>query len=120
MLTGKGVDITSARFKADPFPFYESLRRDHPVASIVLPNRTSAWLISRYDDVVAALKDPRLAKNRIVTSHSDKAFTFASGRRSRVWRGRSPSERCCNGLMVCNSRFRATPFVGEKVWCYEG
>jgi cytochrome P450 len=52
------VDITSARFKADPFSFYESLRRDDPVCSIVLPNGTSAWLISRYDDVVGALKDP--------------------------------------------------------------
>jgi cytochrome P450 PksS len=58
------VDITSARFKANPFSFYESLRRDDPVCCIVLPNGTSAWLISRYDDVVSALKDPRLVKNR--------------------------------------------------------
>jgi len=64
MRTHKRVDITSARFKADPFPFYESLRRDQPVCAVALPNRTSAWLISRYDDVVAALKDPRLVKNR--------------------------------------------------------
>ena len=73
MLTGQGVDITSARFKADPFPFYESLRRDHPVAPIVLPNHTPAWLISRYDDVVAALKDPRLVKNRRNVPGSRKA-----------------------------------------------
>jgi cytochrome P450 len=64
VLTDRRVDITSAGFKANPFPFYESLRRDHPVYSVSLPNRTSAWLISRYDDVVAALKDPRLVKNR--------------------------------------------------------
>jgi cytochrome P450 len=64
VLAHRRVDITSARFKADPFSFYESLRRDDPVCSIVLPNGTSAWLISRYDDVVSALKDPRLVKNR--------------------------------------------------------
>jgi len=58
------VDITSSRFKADPFSFYESLRRDHPVSAVTLPNGKPAWLISRYDDVVAALKDPRLVKNR--------------------------------------------------------
>jgi cytochrome P450 len=64
MLAQQRVDITSARFKADPFSFYESLRRDQPVCCVSLPNGTTAWLISRYDDVVAALKDPRLIKNR--------------------------------------------------------
>ena len=64
MLTDRRVDITSARFKAEPFSFYESLRREHPVCAVSLPNGTQAWLISRYDDVVAALKDPRLVKNR--------------------------------------------------------
>jgi cytochrome P450 PksS len=64
MVTTHAIDITSARFKADPFPFYESLRQDQPVCRVRLPNRTSAWLITRYDDVVAVLKDPRLVKNR--------------------------------------------------------
>jgi cytochrome P450 PksS len=64
MPANKRIDITSARFKANPFPFYEVLRNDRPVCSIQLPNGTPAWLISRYDDVVAALKDPRLVKNR--------------------------------------------------------
>jgi hypothetical protein len=64
MLTRQRVDITSPRFKADPFSFYEELRRDRPVWSVALPNGKPAWLISRYDDVVAALKDPRLVKNR--------------------------------------------------------
>src|SRR5262245_30184416 len=72
MRTHKRVDITSARFKADPFSFYESLRRDRPVCSVALPNRTTAWLISRYDDVVAALKDPRLVKNRRNVPGSNK------------------------------------------------
>ena len=64
MLTRQRVDITSPRFKADPFSFYEELRRDRPVCSVALPNGKPAWLISRYDDVVTALKDPRLVKNR--------------------------------------------------------
>lgn len=67
------VDITSARFKADPFSFYERLRRDHPVCPVALPNGKPAWLISRYDDVVAALKDPRLVKNRRNVPGSKKA-----------------------------------------------
>src|SRR5262245_23198524 len=64
MVSDERVDITSARFKADPFSFYEWLRHEQPVCSVSLPNSTPAWLISRYDDVVTALKDPRLVKNR--------------------------------------------------------
>jgi cytochrome P450 PksS len=73
MLARERVDITSARFKADPFSFYESLRRDQPVCCVSLPNGTTAWLISRYDDVLAALKDPRLVKNRRSVPGSKKA-----------------------------------------------
>ena len=73
MHTHERVDITSARFKADPFSFYERLRRDHPVCPVALPNGKPAWLISRYDDVVAALKDPRLVKNRRNVPGSKKA-----------------------------------------------
>ena len=73
MPTHERVDITSSRFKADPFSFDERLRRDHPVCPVALPNGKPAWLISRYDDVVAALKDPRLVKNRRNVPGSKKA-----------------------------------------------
>jgi cytochrome P450 PksS len=39
------------------------MRRESPVCSVLLPSKQPAWLISRYDDVVAALKDPRFVKN---------------------------------------------------------
>jgi len=41
------------------------LRADAPVFSMTVhvPERRSAWLITRYDDVAAALKDTRLAKD---------------------------------------------------------
>ena len=64
MLTHERVDITSAAPQGRPFSFYEGLQRDHPVCPVALPNGTPARLISRYDDVVAALKDPRLVQNR--------------------------------------------------------
>ena len=34
MLTGERVDVTSAHFKADPFSFYERLRREYPVCAV--------------------------------------------------------------------------------------
>jgi cytochrome P450 PksS len=58
------MNITSAAFKADPFPFYARLRAEAPVYPTTLPDKQVAWLITRYDDVVAALKDERLVKNR--------------------------------------------------------
>ena len=56
------VNIASPDFKADPYPYYARLRAEAPVCKIVLPTREDAWLVTRYDDVVAALKDERLVK----------------------------------------------------------
>src|SRR5262245_59110156 len=59
------VNIASPAFKANPFPFYARLRAEAPVFRVTLPDRQTAWLITRYDDVVQALRDERLAKDRL-------------------------------------------------------
>ena len=59
------IDISSALFKADPYPFYAHLRAEHPVFSIKLPDGQTAWLITRYDDALAALKDRRFSKDKL-------------------------------------------------------
>ncbi|MFI6460372.1 cytochrome P450 [Streptomyces sp. NPDC050538] len=41
----------------DPYPLYRTLRTHHP---LVYDEPFGAWLVSRYDDVRAALADPRL------------------------------------------------------------
>jgi cytochrome P450 PksS len=58
------VDISSPEFKADPFPFYARLRATAPVYPVTLPDGRSAWLVTRYDDVAAVLKDDRFAKDK--------------------------------------------------------
>jgi cytochrome P450 PksS len=58
------VNIASPQHKADPFPFYARLRAEAPVFRVTLPDRQTAWLVTRYDDVVAVLKDERFAKDR--------------------------------------------------------
>jgi cytochrome P450 PksS len=58
------VDITSATFKANPFPFYAQLRAEAPVFAVKLPTKERAWLVTRYDDVLSVLKDERFAKDR--------------------------------------------------------
>jgi len=47
----------------DPLKFFARLRESRPVTSVAVPGGGQAWLITRYDDVRAALADPRLAKD---------------------------------------------------------
>ena len=47
----------------DPHRYFARLREDQPVAPVDLPGNGRAWLITRYEDVRAALADPRLAKD---------------------------------------------------------
>ncbi len=53
----------SRAFKADPHPFYRRLRADSPVRRVRLPDRREAWLVTRYADVAAVLKDERFTKD---------------------------------------------------------
>jgi len=62
---GGAVNIASPAFKANPYPFYARLRAEAPVHRVTLPDGQTAWLITRYDDVAAALKDERLAKDKL-------------------------------------------------------
>ena len=48
-------------FVADPYPTYRRLRAEDPVHQSPL----GFWVLTRYEDVAAALRDPRLAKEAI-------------------------------------------------------
>jgi cytochrome P450 len=50
-------------FVADPFPFYKALQEQGPVHPVAMPNGLQAWLVTRYDDVLAAFSDPRLSSS---------------------------------------------------------
>jgi cytochrome P450 PksS len=64
MTSIRTVNVTSAEFKANPYPFYAWLRAEALVYRVTLADKRSAWLITRYDDVTAALKDKRFVMNR--------------------------------------------------------
>lgn len=59
----------SPEFRANPYPIYARLRKEEPVHRIKVPDGQQLWLVTRYDDVVAVLKDPRLVKDwhRVLT-----------------------------------------------------
>jgi len=58
------VDITSPPHKANPFELYARLRAESPVCRVPMPDGQTAFLVTRYDDVVDVLKDERLVKDR--------------------------------------------------------
>ena len=72
MTSIRTMNVTSAEFKANPYPFYAWLRTEAPVYRVTLPDKRSAWLITRYDDVTAALKDERFLMNRSNTMSGDQ------------------------------------------------
>src|SRR5215467_4244732 len=57
-------DIVSPAFKADPVPACASLRAELPVARVSVPGvRGDAYLVTRYEDAVAVLRDERFVKD---------------------------------------------------------
>ena len=53
---------------ADPYPFYRRLQAEAPV---LWDEEGGSWVVSRYADVVALLRDPRLTAERILPEGSD-------------------------------------------------
>lgn len=63
-------------FKADPHPVYARLREEAPVFRTKLGVRRQAWLVARYDDVAALLRDPRVAKDPLNVREPGGVFTL--------------------------------------------
>jgi cytochrome P450 len=65
MMTSARIELTRLDddFFADPHRQYALLRAEQPVARVAHPSGWNFWLITRYDDVRAALTEPKLHKN---------------------------------------------------------
>ena len=57
------VDLFDPAFKADPYPTYARLRSTDPIHRTTLPDGRGVWLNTRYEDVLAVLKDGRFVKD---------------------------------------------------------
>jgi len=51
-------------FVADPYPTYHRLRAEDPVHQ----NPLGFWVLTRYEDVVTSLRDPRFAKEPMIAA----------------------------------------------------
>ncbi len=63
MIPLENTDLSKPEFKANPFPFYARLRAERPICRVPVSRGEEIIVLSRYDDVSAILKDPRLAKD---------------------------------------------------------
>jgi cytochrome P450 len=61
----------------DPPPEYRELREEAPISRVNLPDGTQAWVITRHEDVRAALTDPRFSSDR---NHPDFPILVEGGR----------------------------------------
>lgn len=50
-------DLFSPAFKADPFATFARMRQDDPIYAHHAPNGSTIWYVTRYEDVVAMLRD---------------------------------------------------------------
>jgi cytochrome P450 len=55
--------LFSNEFTQNPYPAYARLRETEPVYMMLFPDGQEGWLITRYDDAVEVLKDPRFFKD---------------------------------------------------------
>lgn len=58
-------DFTSSTFKENPFPAWEDLRTTEPLYRFHVTEEQYAWMVTRYEDAQAILKDQRFIKNRM-------------------------------------------------------
>jgi cytochrome P450 len=61
-------DLLTPQYLADPYVYYRELREAAP---IWFSERMNAWVVSRYEDVHAGLKDPRLISGQRVDAYLD-------------------------------------------------
>jgi len=57
------TEFSEPSFRADPYPVYALLRREAPVTCMKTAFGAESWLLTRYEDVISALKDPRYSND---------------------------------------------------------
>ncbi|MEI4620198.1 cytochrome P450 [Bacillus pfraonensis] len=58
-----GIYLASAEFKEDAYEIYKESRKSQPILFVNQSELGTEWLITRYEDALAFLKDSRLKKN---------------------------------------------------------
>lgn len=65
-------------FTHNPYPVYEKLRKEEPVFRVMFPQGEFGWIITRYEDAVQILKDPRFSKDMVRRYGPDNQSIFSN------------------------------------------
>lgn len=65
-------------FTHNPYPVYEKLRKDEPVFRVMFPHGEFGWIITRYEDAVQILKDPRFSKDMVRRYGAENQSIFSN------------------------------------------
>ena len=57
------IDLFSPATKANPYPAFSLVRANDPIHSMKMEDGQTTWLITRYEDALAILKDQRFIKD---------------------------------------------------------
>ena len=57
------VNLESATHDTNPYADYEVLRREAPVYRYTFESNLTYWIVTRYEDVLSVLKDPRFVRD---------------------------------------------------------
>ncbi|GGE51560.1 cytochrome P450 [Pullulanibacillus camelliae] len=57
------LDVWSDAFNQNPYPSFQHFREHSPVHHMTMPDGQTAWMIFRYEEAVAALKEERFVKD---------------------------------------------------------
>ncbi|MCJ1909303.1 cytochrome P450 family protein [Planococcus ruber] len=74
----ENAGLFSHEFTRNPYPVYSKLRRMDPIHQVRFPDGQHGWLVTRYEDGAALLKDPRFIKDfsKLYGSSMDQMSVF--------------------------------------------
>ncbi|UOQ93464.1 cytochrome P450 [Halobacillus shinanisalinarum] len=57
------IELFTSEFNQNPYPTFSKLRQEDPIHQTLMPSGHYSWIVTRYEDAVAVLKDPRFIKD---------------------------------------------------------
>jgi cytochrome P450 PksS len=69
-----GAVLFDAEFKARAFPIYAAMREEGPVTRVTLPDGRPLWLVTRYAEAIAFLKDHARFANDPANALNDEEY----------------------------------------------
>jgi len=92
-----GITLISAEVQKNPFPLYSTLREQYPVCQV---DPDGMWVITRYDDVQFALKNPQIFSSKAFSTIHQPEWLRKDCRRDYFILSQDPPEHTQNRTLI--------------------